>query len=828
MIKSNFRCFPCITAILFIFSIILISGKPEKASSYNPPLSGKNSITIDKHWLFNYFPEKKSTGYESAGYDDSVWQIIALPHTWSTYETTGDVHPFIKNASEKDDPYWWEGTGWYRKKFIIGKKAAGKKVFIEFDGVMKNSTVYINGKEVGSHDGGFTSFCFDITGFIKLNEENILAVAVRNQRNDSLNTPPMTAGNWNVYGGIYRDVRIVVKDKLHIPYQGSWEHEGGTFVTTPLVSEKEGKANIRTWVKNDYDKARECRLVTVITDPGGSIIEKLEAKSKIGSGEVYEFNLTGKIIADPLLWSPESPNLYHVYTEVWHGKKLADTYVTPLGFRWFRWDYTKNRLILNGQEVHIHGTNRHQEYPWLGDAIPKWIHETDLRDIKFNLNHNFMRTCHYTQDKYVYDWCDRNGIIVAEEVPNIKNHDFSEEIQVRQLKEMIRRDRNHPSILFWSMGNETNDAADSYYAWQEDTTRIIHARHVSGESAGKYVTHTHLNMDMENLLRCTVRGWYNEDVKNLAPVNNQATGHEEHQHKMAMKPGGSQRGIISMGNGVMWVYADHGADREYIDAPLKHLNPKGWVDLYRQPKYIYYLWQANYASDPMVFIHPHFWRQQYTGTARDFIVDSNCDEVELFVNGRSFGKKQPSAGNFHTVTFTDVPVEAGTIKAVGKKNGKTVDHILNMAGEPARIVLTVSHESITPSLNSVVIVKADITDSEGNHIYGANPPLTWKVEGPATLTGPSIWESDIDRNEEMEGTMYIDMPVCNVIRSSGSPGKITVRLSSPGLADGVAEIISAEEKANDKNPLIIEPVPITTGRFLTSPPSSASFGMTNR
>lgn len=458
--------------------------------------------------------------------------------------------------------------------------------------------------------------------------------------------------------------------------------------------------------------------------------------------------------------------------------------------------------------MHIHGTNRHQEYPWLGDAIPKWIHDSDLKDIRFNLNHNFIRTCHYTQDKYVYDWCDSNGLIVAEEVPNIKDIDFSEDVQEQHVREMIRRDRNHPSILFWSLGNETNDAADSRWVREEDTTRMIHARHVKGNSAGDFVMHTDEDMDMENLLRCTIRGWYNADVKNLEPENNQWTGNEEFQHKMAMKSGGSQRGIISMGNGVMWIYADHGADREYVNSPLKHINPKGWVDLYRQPKYLYYLWQANYHDRPMVFIHPHFWREQYKGQKKDFIVDSNCDRVELKVNGRSVGILSPKAEAFNTVTFTGVPVEGGILEAIATRGDTSVRHTLNMAGKPAKIVLSSSHNSLEADLASVAVIKADVTDAEGNHVYGANPELTWKIEGPATLVGPSVWVTDIDKHEAEEGTFYIDLPVCNVIRSTGTAGVAKVKVLADGIEAG--EVVISFVKKTEAKSVVFEPA-IATG-----------------
>jgi hypothetical protein len=193
------------------------------------------------------------------------------------------------------------------------------------------------------------------------------------------------------------------------------------------------------------------------------------------------------------------------------------------------------------------------------------------------------------------------------------------------------------------MGNETNHAVDSKFAIAEDTTRILTARRVTDGSAGAYVTHTDENLALENLLRCTIRGWYNKDVKDLEPSDSQHSGTEEHQQNMLIASG-----RFGTGNLCTWLYEDHGADREYLNAPLLHVNPKGYVDSYRVPKYAYYFWQANYYKKPMIFILPHFWRSQYIGQQKDIVINSNCDTVELFVNGASIGLRYPNEADFHT------------------------------------------------------------------------------------------------------------------------------------------------------------------------------------
>jgi beta-galactosidase len=787
---------------LFFFSVTYAQKIPSENQK-----SHRIEKIINSQWTFNYFPSVGANkGYEAPGFDDSKWQAVSIPHTWCTYETTGELHPFIRNISETDSPYWWMGWGWYRKHFSINKDYSDRKVFIEFEGVQKYCKVWLNGKYLGEHKGGYGSFDFDITKFIKPGEDNVLAIAVNNRQKDEFRIPPMSAGNFDVYGGIYRDVTLVLKDNLFIPMQGSASHEGGTFVTTPQVSEKECVVRVQTWVKNDNPQKKSCTLQNSIVDATNKIVQVIKSEAVINPGQLYKFDQTSKPIKNQHLWSNEDPYLYKIYTQVIDGKTVADTYTSPLGFRWFRWDFKENFLYVNGKKMVIHGGNRLQEYPWLGDAIPKWITVMDYTDMAENLNYNFIRTAHYPNDKLVYDLADKYGIVIDEESPSINNQEFSVEVQEQQMKEMIRRDRNHPDIMLWGMGSETNHAVDSKFAVAEDTTRILTAYSVPKGSAGAFIKLTDENLTIKNLPRCTIRGWYNKDVIDLEPADNQQSGTEEHQQNML-----KASGKFGTGNLCTWVYEDHGAAREYLNSPLLNINPEGYVDVYRVPKYAYYFWQATYDNNPMVFIQPHNWRSQYLGQMKDIVVNSNCDKVELKVNGVSKGYKLLDQSNFHSVTFNNVLIEKGTLSAIASKNGKIVSTQVIMAGEPAKIVLTGSHNKIRADRGSVVIITADIVDSQGNHVYGANNSIKWTLSGPATLVGPSVYESDINKHHENEGAWYMDMPVSNVFRSTGKPGKIHISVSASGLASGVFDI-EAEETGTD-NSVIGEPVLQDEGRI---------------
>ena len=776
--------------------------------------------TINRDWTFRYFPQPEpDRGRAAVGYDDHAWRPIALPHTWSTYETTRQVHPFIQAANEHEGDYWWRGWGWYRKRLMIGEECAGRLVSLEFDGVQKYARVYVNGQLAGEHKGGYTSFSIDITRQVKFGQQNLIAVEVSNQRNDPFGgIPPMTAGNFDVYGGMYRDVRLEIQDRLHFPFQGSADYEGGTFVTTPQVSAERGTVRVETWVRNDYAQARPCELVTTILDSGGNKVARIATKREIAAGETFRFDQQTDVTR-PHLWSPATPYLYRVHSEIRAADGVADEMASPLGFRWFHWDKAEHKLYLNGRAIVLNGTNRHEEYPWLGAAIPKWMEKKDLEDMRWNLGHNFQRTVHYPNDPYVYELSDQLGIITTEEVPNIKDLTFGRDIQHRNVREMIRRDRNHPCIFFWGMGNETNRPADSAWAKEEDTTRIINLRR--GTNGGAYVQTTEDDLALETLLRCTIRGWHDGDrafPEDGHPPNGQRTGTEEWQHDSARTDIIRRQGH----NIVVFLYADHGADRKYRYCPLLYVNPKGWVDAYRNPKYIYYLWQANFGPKPMLFIEPHLWRQQYLGQKKDITVDSNCETVTLRVNGRSVGKMRPSAANGHSVTFQGVDVERGVLSADGERNGAAVHTEVRMPGAPAAVRLAASSTSIPVGRNGIATVSAEVVDAAGVRVIGAHPPLHWNVNGAATLVGPELYESDSDKDwsqlgnprktvaastapsEEpadsptvsgrasapfaLTGEMYIDTPIANVIRSAELPGKVVVTVTSPGLQSGRVEL----------------------------------------
>jgi hypothetical protein len=632
--------------VSLIFCITVINGQTKPATVQK---NRRIEKVINSNWTFNYFPsENADNGYQAPSFNDSRWPAVSIPHTWSTYETTGELHPFILNPNESDSPYWWLGWGWYRKHFTINADYSDRKVFIEFEGVQKYCKVWLNGQYLGDHKGGHGSFDFDITSLIKQGGDNVLAVAVNNRQKDKFNIPPMAAGNFNFYGGIYRDVTIVLKDKLYIPMQGSAAHEGGTFVTTPKVSDKEALVRVQTWVKNEYPQKKSCTLKTTIYDASGRIVQVFQSTADIEPLNLHRFDQTSATIKIPHLWSPSDPYMYKVLSEVSVAAQVTDTYTSPLGIRFFKWDYKENILYVNGKKTVLQGGNRHQEYPWLGAAIPKWITMRDFADIDAILNYNFIQTSNYPNDKLVYDQADKYGIIVNEESLSIKNQKFSPEVQLQQTKEMIRRDRNHPGIMFWSFGNEPDSIVDSKSVLEEDTTRVV------------------------------------------------ATG--------------------------------------------------------------------------SVYVR-------------------SADE---------------------SGTFKDILIEKGTMQVSGAKDGRTISSQTIVARAPAKVILRASHQKISADRGSILIITADITDDKGNHVPGASNSVRWTVTGPAKLVGPAYYQSEINKQQHIGGVWYVEMPVSNVVRSTGKPGKIRVTVSSAGLASGSVDLVA--EAVIPDNAIITEPVLADEGR----------------
>lgn len=757
----------------------------------------RTRVRVNSGWRFAFSQDLDTLRDGACIPPGLAWRDVSLPHTWTTFESTGADHVFIrdnphiqveiKQASLSRDPLPWMGYGWYTRCLPADPAWRDRLVRLEFDGAEIIARVWVNGRFAGEHLGGFSSFCIDLTAHLNHAAENIITVAVCNNPWIG-NIPPMDAGNWNVYGGLYRSVWLVTSDRLHIPFQGSADHEGGTFIMTPEVSAAAARLEMLTHVRNEAGTARDCAIVTQVIAPDGAQVLALRESARLAPGAGHCFRQGGGLLR-PCLWSLDAPNLYRVITEVYDGDRLADTYESPLGFRWWEEAEPGKLMRINGREVHMHGSSLHQDYAWLGTAMPDWLHEKDMRDLK-RIGVNFLRTVHFPQAPLIYDLADQLGIVICEEVPCIKNRPFSPRIQEQMVREMIRRDRNHPSVFYWSVGNETKNAADSAWAVAEDPTRPITCR--SAEGCGNHITPNCPEMEQHSwTLQLRDPGNYEvEHAHCVAGMDRMVEGTEigylkedEHCTVAASEFDGTRR-IFKQG--AHWLYNDYGCMRRFMYGSLKELGAEGWVDPYRRPKYFYHYFRACFAPEPNLFIEPHRWTRGFLGTRQEIAVFSNCDEVELFVNGHSLGRKTRNVPD--PIFLWQVPVESGELTAVGRRGDAIVRERLLMAGEPAAFALIADPPCIEADLAGLTIVTARIVDAQGVEVFGARNPISWSVAGPGTLVGASLYESQAGKGQVTSGAYYIDCPVSMPVRSAGKPGEIVVTASSPGLMAGNVRI----------------------------------------
>jgi beta-galactosidase len=405
----------------------------------------RQSLNFNREWGFQL---GDIPGADAATFDDAKWNDVGLPHSFSI--------PYFA-ANDK----FYVGYGWYRKQFDVPSQWMGKRINLEFDGVFQVAEVFVNGKRVGEHEGGYTGFTFDITDAVKPGD-NVVAVRVNNLWNAQL---APRAGEHLFSGGIYRNVRLVVTAPLHVAWYG-------TFVTTPQVSKESATVNVKTEVVNASGTTKSATVRTLILDAGGKAVAEMKSMQTIAAGATNVFDQTSAPIANPTLWSPEQPNLYRVKAVVLDGRIAVDDYTSPLGFRWFKWTADQG-FFLNGEHRYFKGANVHQDHAGWGDAVADSGFYRDVQMVK-DAGMDFIRGSHYPHAPSFSRACDELGMLFWSEnafwgtggfkgdgywnssaYPTNAADEAGFEASVKQqLREMIRIHRNHPSIIVWSMSNE--------------------------------------------------------------------------------------------------------------------------------------------------------------------------------------------------------------------------------------------------------------------------------------------------------------------------------------------------------------------------------------
>ena len=632
--------------------------------------------TINDGWKFT-----KGSPFEAqlTGCDDSSWETVNIPHTW--------------NDKDADDetPGFYRGPVWYRKQLFIDKSQEGRRAVIYFEGANQEVRFYLNGQFVGEHKGGYTRFCFDITSHLRYGQENLFAIYVNNVYNP--NIPPLSA-DFTFFGGIYRDVYLQFMNPVHIAtndYASS-----GVYIRTPEVNNSAASVEITTLLTNDMPQATEIRVENIICDADGKEVKKTQAEVKLAAGET-KADISKKIKIDsPRLWDIDDPYRYMVYTRILDKRKgtLLDEVVNPLGLRWFKFDSEKG-FFLNGKGRKLIGTARHQDYSQKGNALRDELHVQDVLLLK-EMGGNYLRVSHYPQDPVIMEMCDKLGIVTSVEIPVVNAVTETEEFlhnSVEMAKEMVRQDFNRPSVMIWGYMNEIflrrpyteGKQLEDYYRFTEKVARALEAT-IREEDPSRYTMMAYHNMPQyyedAHLTEIPMiqgwnlyQGWYEPDINEFQRLLDRA--HKVYKGKVLMVteygPGVDPRvhsyqperfdfsqeyGLVYhkhylnemmkrpfIAGSSLWNLNDFYSESR-VDA-VPHVNNKGVVGLNREKKDVYWFYKTALSRRPILVIGNREWKSRggVVNTAQKECIQSvpvfsNAEEVELFVNNKSLGKKK--------------------------------------------------------------------------------------------------------------------------------------------------------------------------------------------
>ena len=647
--------------------------------------------TINDGWKFT-----KGSPFEAqmTGCDDSSWETVNIPHTW--------------NDKDADDetPGFYRGPVWYRKQLFIDKSQEGRQAVIYFEGANQEVRFYLNGQFVGEHKGGYTRFCFDITPHLRYGQENLFAIYVNNVYNP--NIPPLSA-DFTFFGGIYRDVYLQFMNPVHIAtndYASS-----GVYIRTPEVNNSAASVEITTLLTNDMPQATEIRVENIICDADGKEVKKTQAEVKLAAGET-KTDISKKIKIDsPRLWDIDDPYRYMVYTRILDKRKgtLLDEVVNPLGLRWFKFDSEKG-FFLNGKGRKLIGTARHQDYFQKGNALRDELHVQDVLLLK-EMGGNYLRVSHYPQDPVIMEMCDKLGIVTSVEIPVVNAVTETEEFlhnSVEMAKEMVRQDFNRPSVMIWGYMNEIflrrpyteGKQLEDYYRFTEKVARALEAT-IREEDPSRYTMMAYHNMPQyyedAHLTEIPMiqgwnlyQGWYEPDINEFQRLLDRA--HKAYKGKVLMiteyGPGVDPRvhsyqperfdfsqeyGLVYhkhylnemmkrpfIAGSSLWNLNDFYSESR-VDA-VPHVNNKGVVGLNREKKDVYWFYKTALSRRPILVIGNREWKSRggVVNTAQKECIQSvpvfsNAEEVELFVNNKSLGKKKIE----NNYALFDVPFVGG-------------------------------------------------------------------------------------------------------------------------------------------------------------------------
>lgn len=787
--------------------------------------SAREQLLLDAGWRFHLgdasspfddFGYGLETAFGKAGeapgaaqmdFNDSAWRKLNIPHDWAVELDFVRV----KEDNVKDHGFKSVGRqfpkstiGWYRRTFTIPASDSGKRLTVKFDGVFRDCVVWLNGHFLGRNLSGYSEFNFDVTNYVLFGKKNVLVVRADASQYEG----------WFYEGaGIYRHVWLLKYNPLHIPLYG-------TFVWTEVEDPAAGKnahVNIETKLLNQSAVQSEGILRSIITDETGKSVGSVSSETQKFNGFEEKTIHLAIQIPSPKLWSLKTPHLYRVRSEVISEEKIVDQTETTFGIRTIRFDKDKG-LFLNGKRVEIQGVCCHQDYAGVGSALPDRLQYYRIERLK-EMGCNAYRTSHNPPTTELLDACDRLGMLVMDE-----NRLMGTTPEFRdQFKTQILRDRNHPSVFVWSLGNEE---------WQIQDDQM-------GTDIARDLKHLQKELDPTRL--CTYAGnngnHYDgiNSVVDVRGINYIVLGdpdkyHRDHPDQPVM---GSEEASTLCTRGIYMNDTINGFMSDYdVNAPgwgsiaekwwkfyavrpwlagafvwtgfdyRGEPTPYGWpcinshfgiLDVCGFPKNNFYYYQSWWTDKTVLHLAPHWNWKGKEGQPIDVWCQSNCDSVELFLNGKSLGTKVMER-NSHLEW--KVPYEAGTLEASGWRNGKKVSTKVETTGDPATIVLTPDRQSIHADGEDVCVVNVTALDGQGREVPVADNLIRFEINGSGKIIGvgngnPSSHEPDKYLDGNYQRKLFNGK--CQIVIQAGrQAGEIGLQASSDGLK--TAKIaIKAEE-----------------------------------
>ena len=784
----------------------------------------RSTYDFDFNWKFKLgdFPEASAMAYQ-----DDDWRTLNVPHDWSI---EGDYDRL--NPAGMAGGFLPTGIGWYRKHFQWMPEWKGKKVSIEFDGVYCNSTVWINGTELGSRPNGYINFSYDLTAYLRKGE-NVISVRVDHSQSPT--------GRWYTGSGIYRHVKLLVTGEVYVP-------RGGLFVTTPEINERSAEISTTLEVVNEREPINEAEISYSIWNKSGSQIFKTASTHALKAGENQI--QAGFSLANPDLWSPDHPYLYTLVVTIASRGRVLDEYQSTFGVRSIHFS-TENGFLLNGVKTILKGVCNHHDAGPVGAAVPNDVLYRRLRILK-NMGCNAIRTSHNPFAPEFYAMCDSMGFLVMNEAfdgwetekAKFDYGHYFEDWWDKDLEAFVKRDRNHPSVIIWSIGNEVRGYTDKTqkrlvdfvkaldptrpvtqgrgyrgpaidlagfngHGEYKDALKHFHEKHPTKPIIGTEITH---GMQTRGVYRTKTQyrrrdnpaPWEKgKPFGTIADRVYQVDDLTEEEVFKGIDPfyhSSYDNSIVRMGIRDYWKVTKDltyflGAFRwtgfdylgESFGWPARTMS-FGVIDLAGFPTDNYYLYQSIWSDEPMVHLLPHWTHPGKEGVKIPVVVYTNCGSAELFLNGKSLGEK-PMTDDLQMVWM--VPYAPGELKVVAKTDGDPVaTKIYQTAGDPYSMVIQVDRSTLLANHKDVVHAEISVIDKYGVEVPAANHLLTFDIEGPGKLIGVEngdildLGPHKVNHRKAFHGKCLA------LVQATGDPGEIILTVNAEGLQARTVKIMA--------------------------------------